>query len=327
MKPADFYILFDRIHVHAANAISSPLTYGFPAPSGFLGAMHALERRLPEDCRITFSGVLIASHRCDVQTFRADAYSDATFIQSRHPLKKDGKTASIIEEGKVHLVVSLVVAAHGEIHDIMARKEALESILREQLFRQRIAGGSITNMGKVSIYQPHQATSIKTALLPAYVLMDASDELPIIQQEMQLGQKVVRNRRKRPEVKEEKTGYPPQPDTSALDVLLATAKFFHIPPQDDAQTQDDTKTWHTYHIRSGRGWLVPIPVGYQGISPEYAPGIMQNSRNPEYPAQYVENLYSLGKWVFPHRLPEDLANCFWHYSHPQPNLFLITQTP
>ena len=40
------YLLLKRIHIENANAISSPITYGFPAITGFLGAVHALSRRL-----------------------------------------------------------------------------------------------------------------------------------------------------------------------------------------------------------------------------------------------------------------------------------------
>ena len=108
----NFYLLFDRMQIQAANAISGPLSYGFPALNGFLGAIHALNRRLPESEGITLGGVLVACHHCDVQLYRPHPYADATFNQSRNPLKKNGDTAAIIEEGKVHLTVSLLVEVH-----------------------------------------------------------------------------------------------------------------------------------------------------------------------------------------------------------------------
>jgi CRISPR-associated protein Csy2 len=59
-----------------------------------------------------------------------------------------------------------------------------------------------------------------------------------------------------------------------------------------------------------------MPIGYQGISELYDAGVMQNVRNPEYPSQYVETIYSLGKWVYPQRLggvysEYDISNAFW----------------
>ena len=76
-----------------------------------------------------------------------------------------------------------------------------------------------------------------------------------------------------------------------------------------------------------------MPIGYQGISELYDAGVMQNVRNPEYPSQYVETIYSLGKWVYPQRLggvysEYDIANAFWRYRYDnEQNLYLVTQEP
>ena len=40
------YLLLRHVKIHNANAFSSPLTIGFPAMTAWLGAMHALERKL-----------------------------------------------------------------------------------------------------------------------------------------------------------------------------------------------------------------------------------------------------------------------------------------
>lgn len=83
--------------------------------------------------------------------------------------------------------------------------------------------------------------------------------------------------------------------------------------------------------KSGHGWLVPMPIGYQGISDQYDAGAMQNVRNPEYPSQYIEAIYSLGKWVYPQRLnriggEHDIANAFWRYRYDaDDSLYLVTQ--
>lgn len=38
-------------------------------------------------------------------------------------------------------------------------------------------------------------------------------------------------------------------------------------------------------------------------------------RNPEYPSQYVECVYGLGKWLYPHHLKGDykILSAFWRY--------------
>ena len=66
------YLLLKRIHIENANAISSPITYGFPAITGFLGAVHALSRRLQSlesSNNLYLDGVLIACHDCQPQVW------------------------------------------------------------------------------------------------------------------------------------------------------------------------------------------------------------------------------------------------------------------
>ena len=70
-------------------------------------------------------------------------------------------------------------------------------------------------------------------------------------------------------------------------------------------------------------------LGYTNLNyellPKFDAGVLESCRNPEYPSQYVETIYSLGKWVFPRRLPSQFSNCFWRYSQSG-NLYLFTQT-
>ena len=40
------YILIPELKIHNANALSSSLTIGVPAMTAWLGAVHALERRI-----------------------------------------------------------------------------------------------------------------------------------------------------------------------------------------------------------------------------------------------------------------------------------------
>ena len=39
-------LILPRLQVQNANAVSGPLTWGFPAPTAFTGFAHALDRRL-----------------------------------------------------------------------------------------------------------------------------------------------------------------------------------------------------------------------------------------------------------------------------------------
>lgn len=287
MASLKYYLLFDHVKIHNANAISSPLTYGFPAISGFLGAIHALNRKIESDDPIYLDGVLIACHDCDVQVYRPNNYTDYTFRLTRNPLAKNGDTRSIIEEGRVHLDVSLIVEVKIEdretLDDVNDQEKFINQI-RQKLYQQRIAGGQVIEIESVGLYSASESLDDLTqALLPAFVLVEAQQDLQEITAELQ--QK--------------------DPNATALDALVETAMLHHHPQEKDQ--------WQTTSVKQGRGWLVPIPLGYQAISPLFEAGKVEHARSNEHPTQFVECIYGLGKWVFPLRLQDNLSQAFWRY--------------
>lgn len=310
-KPVVGYLLFKKVVIENANAISSPLTYGFPAVTGFLGSFHAMSRKMAEHSELSslsLGGVLLACYECTPHIYRDKSYNNYTFNQSRNPLKKDGKTASIIEEGKCRLVMSFVV----EVLSDSKPSNELTSVLAKQskqwIWQQRLAGGSVFGIDRFNPVQYFDADDIDAVvphLLPAFVLMEAKQEFSEIIYSVQQN----------------------NPDATSLDALIDVATLHHIPKTKD---NGDTK-WITTSSKTGHGWLVPMPIGYQGISELFEAGVMQNVRNPEYPSQYVEAVYGLGKWVYPQRLggaqsEYDLIKAFWRYKYYKDNnLYLVTQ--
>lgn len=302
------YLVFKKVEITGANTISSPITYGFPAVTGFLGAFHAMSRKMAAHealAGLSLGGVLLACYDCQPQIYRDNLYSNYTFNQSRNPIKKDGKTASIIEEGKCHLLMSFAVEV---LADELPFPETLASLQQQSLQwiqQQRIAGGSVHGIDKyepVRFVPSQRVDDIAGMLLPAFVLMDAQPEFAEIIAELNAE----------------------NPNATPLDALIDVCSIHHVP---DHPEQADTK-WHTQSRKTGRGWLVPMPAGYQAIAPSYAAGVMQNVRNPEYPSQYVESIYSLGKWIYPQRLNshDTITHAFWRYHHDaDKGLYLVTQ--
>jgi CRISPR-associated protein Csy2 len=305
------YLLFEKVIIDGANTISSPLTYGFPAITGFLGSFHAMSRKMADDeqlSNVSLGGVLLACHDCQPQMYRPNSYNNYTFNQTRNPIKKDGKTASIIEEGKCHLVMSFVVEVLADTKLTTEQQESAIQKTSQWIQQQRMASGSVRGLARcepVQFFDSSDISAVIPQLLPAFVLMDAQNEFSQIINDMQKD----------------------NPDVMPLDALIDVCALHHIP---EIQKNGETK-WSTTSRKSGHGWLVPMPIGYQGISDCYEAGVMQNVRNPEYPSQYVEAIYSLGKWVYPQRLnriggEHDIANAFWRYNHDaNDSLYLVTQ--
>ncbi len=298
------YLLLRRIRIENANAISSPITYGFPAITGFLGAVHALSRALQQVEAfqdIALHGVLIACHDCQPQVYRANAYSDYSFVQTRNPVQKDGKTAAIVEEGRAHLTVTLAIEVLGQDELSAIQAQQLVACIQQQIFLHRMAGGSVRGLARyepVRYFPMEEVGKIQPLLLPAFVLMEARQDLLDLTAELQTT----------------------RPEATALDALIDLACLHHVPVNENGAL-----SWQTRSARTGRGWLVPMPVGYQAIAPMFAPGELANCRTSDYPAQYVEAVYSLGKWVFPNRI-EEIESAFWRYQHqPETGLYLVTQ--
>ena len=305
------YLLFKKVMIDGANTISSPLTYGFPAITGFLGSFHAMSRKMADDeslSEVSLGGVLLACHDCQPQMYRPNSYNNYTFNQTRNPIKKDGKTASIIEEGKCRLVMSFVVEVLADTTLTTEQQASAIQNTKQWIQQQRMAGGSVRGLARfepVQFFDNSDISAVIPQLLPAFVLMDAQNEFAQIINDVQKD----------------------DPDATPLDALIEVCALHQIP---EIQKNGDTK-WLTTSRKSGHGWLVPMPVGYQGISELYDSGVMQNVRNPEYPSQYVEAVYSLGKWVYPQRLnriggEHDIANAFWRYRYDaDDSLYLVTQ--
>ena len=331
------YVLFDRIEVQDANGISSPITYGFPAVTGFLGAIHALSRdielahesvvgaysdsRLPQDIveNIGLTGVLIACHDYKLHHFRPHRYADYTFNQTRNPLKKDGSTAAIVEQGRINLTMSLVVevassgrASHWLNSD--QNQRVFAELLHTRLQQRRIAGGSVTGLRETKLFSTGQEQAIQKKLLPGFILDEAKGELEDMTQKLRAS----------------------HPEATPFDALIDLITLHHIPPadrEDEGGSDKKEKKWTVKTSRQKRGWLVPMPLGYQSISPEFEPGTLENASYPQYPGQYVETIYGLGRWVFPNKIKK-LKNHFWRYqtlepdpeNHPGYRLYLTTQS-
>lgn len=310
-SPPDGLLVLPRLRVQNANAVSSPLTWGFPSPTAFLGFVHALERQLGSRSGVTFGGVGIVCHAFEAQTFRPNRRQHLVFTQSRNPvyLKRDiakfiaeGTPAAIVEEGRAHLEVSLVVAANGYFEEAR-HEEAFAQAAYNLALGMRIAGGSVlpptTHRAPQPEWVPWPAVQaerrkafarLRRRLLPGFALIHRPDLLRERLAELQAG----------------------KPDTSALDALLDLTRLNHrpVPPRDGTDPGTGTVEWQ---LDKRPGWLVPLPIGYAGISPLHAAGEVAGARDATTPFRLVESLYSLGQWIGPHRLGQ-LDQLLWHRS-------------
>jgi CRISPR-associated protein Csy2 len=286
----DHLLVLPHLHVQNANAVSSPLTHGFPSVTAFQGLMWALEREIrTAGLDLAFKAVGTVCH--DHQEQVTEGSFVKAFRLTRNPIGKDGKTAAIVEEGRIHLELSLVFAICSEHwnREPDARNADMGTVV-DLLAGMRVAGGTLLPQAQpgrrrnrpwtvelTGTEDDRQAEFHKARmrLLPGFALVSREDRL-----EARLAELQAEN-----------------PAATRLDAWLSLSRInWHYQPAE----QDGKGEW--VNDRKGRGWIVPIPVGYGALGEVHAPGSVANARDATTPFRFVESLYSIGEWVSPHRL-------------------------
>lgn len=302
-------LVLPHLHVQNANAISSPLTHGFPSMTAFLGLMWALERKThATGLDLSFKAVGTISH--DHQEQVTEGGFVKAFRLTRNPVSKDGGTAAIVEEGRIHLELSLVFAVDSERWNREPEtREPDMAMVAELLAGMRIAGGTLlppVQPGRIR-YRPWvvdltgteddrlaQFRKVRMRLLPGFSLVSREDRLETRLAELQES----------------------HPAATRLDAWLSLSRLnWHYQPDE----KEDKGQW--LNDRKGQGWTVPIPVGYGALGDVHAPGSVANARDTTTPFRFVESLYSIGEWISPHRLRSPQQLLWYADSRPDDGLY------
>jgi CRISPR-associated protein Csy2 len=299
-------VLIPRIQVQNANALSSPFTIGFPAMTAWLGAVHALQRKLnARNIPVAFSAVGVVVHHFDLQTHKGPGDFVYSIIGTGNPLepktekdkpKGNAVRPSFIEEARCHLQASLLIEYIGiEAQDEQPLLEQLHQLL---LGNMKFAGGDILSCEVPDIVRDFQV--VKSKLMPGYALIERRD---LMQAAMEQGQ-------------------------DAMDAMLDYLAIHHSCTKENINGEERV-SWQRQRKAAGpygqTGWIVPIATGFHGISEL---GDALNQRDPDVPHRFAESVVTLGEFKMLYRLqsPEDLL---WRYHvEPESNLYLcVQQTP
>lgn len=286
-------LLIQRLHVHNANALSSPYTIGFPAMTAWLGAVHALERKLKLEERfddefeeLKFKSAAVVCHDIRLHTHRGKRDFVSSIIGTGNPLDKTGKRSSFIEEARCDLTVSLLIEYEAPDGD-EELEESVDNLLKSHM---KIAGGDILKTSpskRKQINNEYDVKALMGLVMPGHCLIERRD---LMKQSMEDGQ-------------------------DAIDSLLGYLKITHHCEEDS----DGKISWSS--SRKSKGWLVPVATGFHGISEI---GKAEQQRDQETPHRFAESLVTLGEFVMPYRIT-DLDNMLWHYHHEAENNLYLCQ--
>jgi CRISPR-associated protein Csy2 len=285
-------LIIPHIKVHNANALSSPFTIGFPAMTAWLGATHALQRKLNSDGfeALKFKATAVLSHKSDLQVHRGVGDYVNSIIGTSNPVDKDGKRPAFIEEARIHLDVSLVVEYDG-LHK-RDEERFLERVSHHLKSRMKMASGDIFGFRKPIIErvdddEEDDIKRIRGKLMPSYAIVERRD---LMKEAMDRG-------------------------LDAMDALLEYVTINHSCEQDD-----DKVLWSSR--RKTAGWIVPIATGFQAVSKL---GKAKNQRDADKPHCFSESVVTLGEFKMPYKI-ESLDEILWHYSvEKEHGLYLCEQ--
>ena len=288
-------LIIPHITIHNANALSSPFTIGFPAMTAWLGATHALQRKLnKKNIPVNFLATGVVSHDMDLQTYKGHNDFVHSIVGTGNPLDKTGSRSAFIEEARCHLDVSLVIE-FSQI-DVDEQEKMIKEIDHILQVSMKVAGGDIKKfklpyciMSKEGDEQ--DLIKVRRALMPGYALVERRD---LMRDAMEKGQ-------------------------DALDALIDYVAIHHSCETDN----EGNVTWQSQRKSINdkpAGWIVPIATGFHGIS---AVGEAKNQRDENIPHRFAESVVTLGEFKMPHRI-NFIDEILWHY-HVEGDLYLCQQ--
>lgn len=290
-------LVIPHLKLQNANALSSPFTIGFPAMTAWLGAMHALQRKLRnKGVDVRFAGIGVISHQFHLHTYKGPGDFDSSIVGTANPVGKDGKRPSFIEEARCNLTVSLAIEFTGLGID---KLDGLAEHVQSHLPYMKFAGGDV--LGSKPVHIEANFDHLKRTLMPGYALLERRD---LMVSAMESGQ-------------------------DAGDALLEyLAVHHHCVSSDDEANNDgvnnnDIKAstnpndkkgeWISKRKQSSadgqRGWIVPIATGFQALTQA---GIAENQRDSRTEHRFAESVVTLGEFKMVFRL-DSLDQLIWRY--------------
>mgnify|MGYP000509445003 FL=1 len=299
MSKIKTYLLLRQVKIHNANAFSSPLTIGFPAMTAWLGAMHALERKLRRNealSSIRLKKLAVSCHDFNLQTYKGPGDYVNSVIITSNPLRKKGASFErppFIEEARIHLTVSLLIEVDG-------LSSSNYSIFNEKTTKvlngMKIAGGDILAFSPID--DPIKSTSTRGSRI---LLVDEDSEKDVRRaiRSLMPGYVLI-ERRQLLKQRQEKL--------EAQDTLQALLDLLALHYEHD----DEHDTWHL-QPREEQGWLVPIVTGFKGLTPL---GHVANQRDASTLHRFAEPVLTLGEFKMPHHF-QDIDQMMWQYHYDE----------
>lgn len=283
------FLIIPRMKVSNANAMSAPFIIGVPSITSFMGFSHKLQLEIQNNINqnIRFIKTGISVHSFNLRSIKSGKYS--LLSVTRNPLLRSGNPRSFIEEAKCNFEVSIINEVSGlPVSD----NDKLVSWINNSLLGYKVSSGDLLSFKKPFIYsidmdKYEEVKGLLKKLMLGYVLTERKDL--IIKR-----------------INEEKR-------KNSLDSLLDYLKVFVHEDKDHIKN----------HFKIESGWLVPISVGYHGLTtPEK---IINECREPKFNHVFCESLVTLGEFKLPTTI-NNIDDFLWEYAHDSEKNYFYCST-
>lgn len=285
------YLLLPKIEIQNANALSSLCTIGFPAMTTWMGAVHALERKvqLTESLReVRFISLGVISHESRLQVYKNPRDYHYSIAISSNPLRKKGgntfERPPFIEDPRIHLKVSLLIECRGVSED---NKNELLKTVGDLLPLLKMAGGDVLTYKPPAVYfasedNPEKQKKILHRLMPGFAVIERRHLLE-------------------------------QAENGEEDTLNTLLSFLTIHHEAEINKENEVRAWTSK--RREAGWLIPLVVGFQGLT---RLGKVKAQRNPNVLHRFAEPVITLGEFKMPYQFAS-VEEMMWHYKYDEDN--------
>jgi len=275
-------LLIKNIKIHNANALSSPYTMGFPAMTAWLGFMHALERKLKNTdfSEVKLTGIIVSCLDMTLHTYKGRGDYVHSIKATSNPLDKAGKRPSFIEEARCDLEVTLAIECEIGLIDY----ETFTQFVDNKLHTMKLASGDIIRfqpsfLKEIDNHNPRELTK---HLMPGFCLVTRQDLMKLSMDE----------------------------GKDAIDAMLE-----YMVTTTEVTIDDNHKVKKSKPSKKEKGWIVPIAIGYQGISEI---GQLKNARDESTPHRFAESVVTLGEFKMPYHF-ESIDEMVWRYQEYKGN--------
>ncbi len=288
-------LILPRITIHNANAFSSPYSVGFPAMTAWLGGVHALQRHLNKQgfTELLFTAATVVCHKLNLQTYKGEGDYVRSIIGTGNPLVLKGtksdpaiaERAPFIEEARCHLEVSVVIEYKNCSSDKDEFVDAVNNLVAGKI---KFAGGDVLGTVQsrlLSIDDTENLQKLVRLVMPGFCLIERRD---LMKKSMEEGK-------------------------DAIDSLLEYLAVHHT------SSIDGNGKTNWISRRQEKGWIVPISVGYQGITDL---GHVESQRDPEVLHRFAEAVVTLGEFIMPYRFNKT-EDMLWVYDYDKEKKFYL----